>query len=169
MPLLTVLSSFHLLNKCFLPVWPGENHQYSLCFRLNIYQMRKIMTITMPLGCCDYNLTTVSGSESPLKVMFVYIIDTITVRSCQASRSPLRPFVCEASSAWIFFFSQMSPCHLLCLHSGLCSDSTLKGSLWFSPWKIIPCHFLSSLSCFIFLYGTDCLLSLEHGLSLLFF
>ena len=34
------------------------------------------MTITMPLGCCNYNLTTVSGSESPLKVMFVCIIDT---------------------------------------------------------------------------------------------
>ena len=170
MPLLTVLSSFHLLNKYFLPVWRGENHQYSLCFCLSIYKMRKIMTITLPLGCCDYNLTTVSGSESPLKVMLVCIIDTSHCTILPSEQKPSETFCMWGSFCLsLFFFSQISPCHLLYLHSGLCSDSTSKGSLLFSPWKIIPCHFLSSLSCFIFLHGTDCLLSLGHGLLLLFF
>lgn len=101
--------------------------------------------------------------------MFICIIDMVIVQSCRASRNPLRAFVCEAPSAWIFLFSQMSPCHLLCLHSGLCSDSTSKEILWFSSRKIITCHFLSSLPCFIFLHGTDCWLSLDHVISLLLF
>lgn len=72
------------------------------------------MTITMSLGCCDYTLTTVSGSESPLKVCLYVLLTWSLYNLAERAESPLRAFVCEAPSAWIFYF-------LRCLHVTFCA------------------------------------------------
>ena len=67
------------------------------------------MTITMPLGCCDYNLTTVSGSESPLKVMLVCIIDTSHCTILPSEQKPSETFCMWGSFCLsLFFFSDLS-------------------------------------------------------------